>query len=102
MNRSHRAFVARVHGLKHVEGFFSTHLPDDDAVGAHAKAVYKQLTLTDGSEPFDVRRPGLQTNDIFLRELQFGCIFDRDKTFVFWDVSRQDVQQGGLARASTT
>jgi len=84
--------MACVHCLKHVEGFFSTHLPDDDAVGAHAKAVNQQLTLADGSEPFDVRRPGLQSNDIFLRELQFGCVFDCDNAFVFRDVSGQDVQ----------
>ena len=39
VNCRHGTFVTGVHGLQHVEGFFSTHFADDDAVGAHAQAV---------------------------------------------------------------
>ena len=34
-----RTFVAGVHGLQHVEGFFAADLADHDAVGAHTQAV---------------------------------------------------------------
>ena len=49
VNGGHGAFVAGVHGLQHVEGFFAADLADDDAVGAHTQAVDEQLPLADGA-----------------------------------------------------
>ena len=43
----HRAFVAGVHGLQHVEGFLAAALAEDDAVGTHAQRVLHQLALAD-------------------------------------------------------
>jgi hypothetical protein len=51
VNGGHRAFVAGVHGLQHVEGFFAADLAHDDAVGAHTQAVDEQLPLADGALP---------------------------------------------------
>ena len=39
VDRGHRAVVAGVHGLKHVDDFFTTGFPNDDAVGTHTKRV---------------------------------------------------------------
>ena len=99
VDRGHRAFVAGVHGLQHVEGFFAANLADDDAVGAHTQAVDQQLPLADRALPFDVGRPGLQAHDVFLRELQFGRVFDGDQALVLRNVLRQDVQERRLAGA---
>jgi hypothetical protein len=41
----HGAFVARIHGLQHVECFFSAALAEDDAVGPHAQRVLDQQRL---------------------------------------------------------
>src|SRR5438477_4512355 len=43
----HRAVVARVHGLKHVEGFARTALPDDDPIGPHPERVPDELADRD-------------------------------------------------------
>src|SRR6185312_876775 len=43
VNGGHRAFVARIHGLEHVECFLAAHLAKDDAIGAHTQTVDQQL-----------------------------------------------------------
>ena len=65
----HRTFVARIHGLQHVECFFAADLTDDDAIGTHTEAVDEQLPLPDRSLALDVRRPRLKTHNVFLRQL---------------------------------
>ena len=78
------------------------HLTDDDAVGTHTQAVDQQLPLADGSLAFNVRRPCFQTHDVFLRQLKFGRVLDRDDALILRNVLRQDVQEGRLAGARTT
>ena len=68
MNGGHRAFVAGIHGLEHIEGFFAAHLAHDDAIWTHTQAVDQQLTLADRALSFNVRRTGLQAHDILLRK----------------------------------
>src|SRR6186997_146066 len=46
--RGHRAVVARVHGLEHVERLTGTALADDDPIGPHAQGVTDELTNGDG------------------------------------------------------
>ena len=58
--------MARVHGLQHVEGFFSAHLADDDAVWPHSQTVNHELTLADRAFAFDVWRAGLQAYHMLL------------------------------------
>src|SRR3954454_1601304 len=41
--RRHRAVVARVHRLEHVERLAGPALPDDDAIGSHAEGVADEL-----------------------------------------------------------
>ena len=65
-----RAFVAGVHGLQHVEGFFAAHLADHDAVGAHTQAVDDELAHADRALAFDVGRAGFEADDVLLLELQ--------------------------------
>jgi len=74
----HGPVVACVHGLQHVQGFFSTNLANDDAVRTHTQTVYDQLTLSHLPFTFDVWWARLQTDNMFLVELQFRCIFDSD------------------------
>src|SRR5262245_47271127 len=54
--RRHRAVVARVHGLEHVQRLTGTTPPDDDAVGAHAQGVADELADRDRTATLDVRR----------------------------------------------
>ena len=95
----HRAFVAGVHRLEHVQRLGAAALADDDAVRPHAQAVLHQVALRDLALAFDVRRARLQAHDVRLLELQLGRVLDRDDALVGRDVARQAVQQRRLARA---
>src|SRR3954467_2310587 len=66
----HRAVVAGVHGLEHVEGFAGTALPDDDPVGPHAQGVAYELADRDGALAFDVGRARLEGHDVLLPKLE--------------------------------
>ena len=74
----HRAVVAGVHGLDHVEGLGPAALADDDPVGPHAQGVLHQIADRVLARPFDVRRLGFQRDDVLLVQPQLGGVFDRD------------------------
>ena len=88
-----------VHRLEHVERFLAADLADDDAVGTHTQRVDHQLPLADRALAFDVRRPRLEPGDVFLVELQFGRVLDRDDALTLGDEARQHVEQRRLAGA---
>ena len=95
----HRAVVAGVHGLEHVERLTAAALADDDAIGPHAQGVAHQLADGDRALAFDVRRPRLERDDVLLAQLQLGRVLDRDDALVVGDERRQDVEQRRLAGA---
>src|SRR5438093_287644 len=95
----HRAVMARVHGLEHVEGLARTALADDDAVGPHAQGVPHELADGDGAPTLDVRRPRLERDDVLLAELELGGVLDRDDPLVVRDEGREDIERRRLARA---
>ena len=101
VDRGQRSFVARVHGLQHVEGFFATHLANHDAVGTHTQTVDDQLPLANRALAFDVGRTRFQTDDVFLLELQFGRVFDGDDALGVRNVSGQHVQQSRFSGAGS-
>ena len=72
----HRAVVAGVHGLQHVERLAAAALADDDAVGPHAQGVAHQLADGDRALAFDVRRPRLERDHVLLAQLQLGRVLD--------------------------
>ena len=53
-------------------------LADDDPVGPHAQRVAHQVALGDLALALDVRRPGLQPDDVRLLQLQLGGVLDGD------------------------
>ena len=75
----HRAFVAGVHGLQHVEGLLAADLAQDHPVGTHAQGVLDQLALADLALALDVRRPGLHAHHVRLLQLQLGGVLDGDQ-----------------------
>ena len=75
----HRALVAGVHRLQHVEGLFAAALADDDAIGAHAQRVLDEIALTDLALALDVRRSRLHARDMRLLQLQLGRVLDGDE-----------------------
>ena len=95
----HRAVVAGVHGLEHVERLAAAALADDDAVGPHAQGVAHQLADGDGALALDVRRARLERDHVLLAELQLGRVLDGDDALVVGDERREDVEHRRLARA---
>src|SRR5579862_375907 len=97
-----RTFVARVHGLQHVEGFFATHLADHDAVGAHTQTVDYELAHLHGAFAFNVGRAGFETHDVFLLELQLGGVFDGYDAFGVRNIAGQNVEDCRFAGAGSS
>ena len=81
----HRAVVARVHGLEHVQRLARTALPDDDPVGPHAQRVADELADRDLALALDVGRAGLEGDDVLLAELELGRVLDRHDPLVVRD-----------------
>ena len=100
VDRSHRTFVASVHGLEHVEGFLASDFTHDDAVGAHTKAVDEQLALLDCAVAFNIRRTSFQADQVLLRKAEFRGVFDGDQALVVGNVLRKNIQQCRFTGAS--
>ena len=99
VDRGHRAVVAGVHRLQHVERLAGANLADDDPVGPHAQRVLDQVALGDLALALDVRRPRFQPDDMLLLQLELGRILDRHDPLAVVDERRHGVEQGRLARA---
>ena len=99
---SERPFMARVHGLQHVEGLFATHLANHDAVGTHTQTIDDQLPLPHCALAFDVRRACFQAYDVLLLKLQFGGVFNGNDAIGVGNVSRQNIQQRCFAGARSS
>ena len=97
----HRAVVAGVHGLEHVEGLAGAALADHDAVGAHAQAVLDEVADRDLAATFDVGRPGLQREHVLLVELELLRVLDGDDALVGGNERRQHVEHRRLTGAGT-
>ena len=76
MGGGHRAIVAGVHGLQHVDGFASAALADQDSVGAHSQRIANQVANGDFAATFHVGWARLERDDVLLLELQLGGILD--------------------------
>src|ERR1035441_383628 len=100
MDSGHGALVTGVHGLKHVEGFFSADLAENDAVRTHTETVDEQLALANGALPFNVGRAGFKAHDVLLRKLQFGGVFNGDDALALRVIVRENVEEGGFSGAS--
>ena len=87
VDRGQTAVVAGVHGLQHVDRFAAAYLADDDAVGTHTQRVANEISLRNFTTAFDIWRPGFQSDDVWLLQLQFGRVFNRDDALVFRNVS---------------
>ena len=93
----HRAVVAGVHCLEHVQSFAASALADDDAIGPHAEGVTYQFPDGDGALALDVGGSRLERYDVLLAELELGRILDGDDALVVGDERRQHVEHRGLA-----
>src|SRR5688572_12071469 len=99
--RRHRAVMARVHGLEHVQRLARTALADDDAIGPHPQRVTHEFADRDRTLAFDVRRARLERDDVLLAELELGGVLDRHDALVVRDERGEHVEGRGLAGAGT-
>src|SRR6185437_12257040 len=98
----HGSGVTGVHGLQHVERFFTPAFPEDDAVGTHTQCVDHKHTLRNLTLAFDVGRTGLHTDPVLVLQAQFSRVFDCDDAFARIDVCGQRVEQSGFTGAGTS
>ena len=99
VQRAHRAVVAGVHRLQHVERLGAAHLAADDPVRPHAQRVLDQVAHRDLAGALEVGRAGLEADHVRLLQLQLGRVLDRDHALGRVDQMRHRVQHRRLARA---
>jgi hypothetical protein len=91
--------MARVHGLEHIHYLGSPDLSDDDSVRSHSQAVPHQIPLGDLSPSFDIGGPRFQTDDVFLLQLKFSRVLNRNDSLLRRDEPGEDVEQSRFPRA---
>src|SRR5690606_17375827 len=89
--------MASVHCRQHVESFSTTTFSDDDAVGPHAQRISYKVTNFYSAFTFCIGRPGFQRDKMFVTQLQFRCILDRDQALPFWNAVRKNIEEGRFA-----
>ena len=99
VDRAHRAVVAGVHRLQHVDRFLAADLAEDDAVGPHAQRVLDEVAHGDLALALDVGGAGLEAHHVRLLQLQLGRVLDRHRALAVVDHPAHGVEQRGLARA---
>ena len=98
----HRAVVAGVHRLQHVERLGAADLADQDSVRSHSQAVAKQLANRQLAFALDVGRTVLERDHVRVVDLQLGSVLDGDHALVVGDEARHHVQGGRLAGAGAS
>src|SRR5665811_2137419 len=93
--------MASVHGLEHVERLAAAHLAYHDAIRTHPKRVANQVADRDLALAFDVGWSCFETNEVPLVQLQLDRVLDGHDSLVLGDETRHDIEQGGLACASS-
>ena len=91
------AVMTGVHRLQHVERFRSPAFSDDDPVRPHAERVPHKIPGRYDALPFHVGRPRLHAGDVWLLQLEFCRVFNRDNSLFNRNVAGEHVQQSGLA-----
>ena len=74
--------MAGVHRLQHIECFSASAFANDDAFRPHAKCVTYQVGRRDLAFSLNIWWAGFQSYRVFLLELQFSGVFDRDNPLV--------------------
>ena len=69
MDGYQRTFMAGIHRLQHIDGFFTAHLAQDDAIRAHPQRVAHQCALRNFARTFDVWRARFQAHHMRLLQL---------------------------------
>ena len=93
MDGRHRAVVAAVQRLQHVERLGAAHLADDDPVRAHPERVADELPDRDLALSLEVRRSALEPQDVGLLEPKLRRVLDRDDPLAVGDQRRKHVSR---------
>ena len=90
--------MARVHRLKHIEGFLAATLANYNAVWPHAQCILYQVALANFALAFGIGRPRFQPSNMQLLQLQFRGVLDRNQTFMVRNGVRESIEQVSFSR----
>ena len=94
MSRGQRTIMPRIHRLQHVECLGTATLSNNDPFRSHSQTVPHQVRCGNLTFSFNVGRACFETHNVFLLQLQFGCILDRYDPVLVGYKTGQSVQQG--------
>src|SRR5437016_13377537 len=87
-----------VERLKQVVGFPTTHLSQNDPIGAMAQGGFQQFADGHGGAAL-LFAPSFEADKVRGCELEFGDVLDDYKPVLRWKEYGQGIQESGLARA---
>jgi hypothetical protein len=70
------ALVTGIERAEQINDFCSAALADDETIGAHPQCLPDQLSQANDAGTFDVRRTGLEADDVRVIRPQFGGVLD--------------------------
>ncbi len=91
--------MSRVQELQEIERFASANLPQNDAVGAVAEGCFEKIPDRHGRKAV-LFPASFKADEILLRQLNLGRIFDDEHPFILRDELPKDRKQGRFASAS--
>ena len=72
MDRRQGTIMAGIHCLEHVQRFRSTNLADNYAIRTHTQTVTHEVALSHLTIALDIRRPCLESHNVWLSQLQLS------------------------------
>src|SRR6266853_6089996 len=89
MDGGQRAGVPGVQELQEIEGFASANLPENDTVGAVAEGCLQQVSDSDSGKAV-LFAASLESNEVFLREVNLGSVLDHKHPLVLGNEFSED------------
>src|SRR5574341_236957 len=102
MQSCHRAIVASVHSLQHIQGSLITNFSNDDPIWAHTEGINDQLTNCNFTAALNIWWSRFKCNYMLLTQLQFCRILNSYYALISRNKTREDVKESGLTRTSAT
>src|SRR5258707_2273316 len=93
--------MSRVQELQEVERLASANLPQNDTVRAVAECCFQEISDADSGKAI-LFAAGFKPNEILLRQLNLGRVFDNEHPFIPRNEFSEDRKQGRLSSASST
>src|SRR5256885_14813610 len=90
-----------VEELQEIECLTAANFTEDDAVWTMAEGCFQEVADAHSRQTV-LWLPSFKTNEVALVHLNFGGVFDEEKSFVRWNEFPENIQESCLASSCTS